>query len=63
MTSPSVDLFGWTGGAFLPFDFDVGSVVHEGGHGIGLDHTFSNDPTIATRTGPTSAITTIRGTR
>jgi hypothetical protein len=44
VTSPSVDLFGWTGGAFLPFDFDVGAVAHEGGHGIGLDHTFSNDP-------------------
>jgi hypothetical protein len=44
VTAPSVDLFGWTGGAFLPFDFDVGAVVHEGGHGIGLDHTFSNDP-------------------
>ena len=44
VTSPSVDLFGWTGGAFLPFDIDVGAVAHEGGHGIGLDHTFSNDP-------------------
>jgi len=44
ITAPSVDLFGWTGGAFLPFDFDVGAVAHEGGHGIGLDHTFSNDP-------------------
>jgi hypothetical protein len=44
VTSPSVDLFGWTGGAFLPFDFDVGAVAHEGGHGIGLDHSFSNDP-------------------
>lgn len=45
VTAPSIDLFGWTGGAFLPFDFDVGQVAHEGGHGIGLDHTFSNDPT------------------
>jgi hypothetical protein len=44
VTAPSVDLFGWNGGAFLPFDFDVGAVAHEGGHGIGLDHTFSNDP-------------------
>ena len=40
-----MDLFGWAGGAFLPWDFDVGSVAHEGGHGIGLDHSFSNDPT------------------
>ncbi len=45
VTAPSVDLFGWTGGAFLPFDFDVGAVAHEGGHGIALDHSFSNDPT------------------
>lgn len=44
VTWPSVDLFGWAGGAFLPFDFDVGAVAHEGGHGIGLDHSFSNDP-------------------
>jgi hypothetical protein len=45
VTSPSVDMFGWAGGAFLPWDFDVGAVAHEGGHGIGLDHSFSNDPT------------------
>lgn len=45
VTSPSIDIFGWTGGAFLPFDFDVGGVAHEGGHALGLDHTFSNDPT------------------
>lgn len=45
VTLPSVDLFGWTGGAFLPWDFVVGDVAHEGGHGIALDHTFSNDPT------------------
>jgi hypothetical protein len=44
ITSPDVDLFGWTGGAFLPQDTDVGAVGHEGGHGIGLDHSFSNDP-------------------
>jgi hypothetical protein len=44
VTSPSIDTFGWTGGAFLAFDLDVGIVAHEGGHGIGLDHTFSNDP-------------------
>ena len=44
VTSPAVDMFGWNGGAFLGFNFDVGSVAHEGGHGIGLDHSFSNDP-------------------
>lgn len=45
VTSPSVDMFGWTGGAFLPWNMDVGAVAHEGGHGIGMNHTFSNDPT------------------
>src|SRR5262249_39674973 len=34
ITSPDIDLFGWTGGAFLPQDTDAGSVGHEGGHGI-----------------------------
>lgn len=45
VTAPGVDLFGWAGGAFLSWDVDVGLVAHEGGHGIGLDHSFSNDPT------------------
>jgi hypothetical protein len=45
VASPSVDTFGWNGGAFLAPDLDVGIVAHEGGHGVGLDHTFSNDPT------------------
>ncbi|HEX8239661.1 MAG TPA: hypothetical protein VF574_08000 [Allosphingosinicella sp.] len=44
VTFPSVDMFGWAGGAFLPWDVDVGGIAHEGGHGIGLDHSFSNDP-------------------
>lgn len=44
VTFPSVDLFGWAGGAFLPWDLSVGDVAHEGGHGISLDHSFSNDP-------------------
>jgi hypothetical protein len=44
VTSPAVDLFGWAGGAFLPVDTDIGAVAHEGGHGIALDHSFSNDP-------------------
>lgn len=44
VTWPSNDLFGWSGGAYLPWDFAIGDVIHEGGHGIGLDHSFSNDP-------------------
>jgi hypothetical protein len=45
ITFPSIDLFGWTGGAFLPWDVDVGGMAHETGHGIGLNHSFSDDPT------------------
>jgi hypothetical protein len=44
ITYPSVDLFGWNGGAFLPYEVDVGGAGHETGHGIGLNHSFSNDP-------------------
>ncbi len=32
-------------GAYLPWDVDVGGLAHECGHGLGLSHTFSNDPT------------------
>jgi hypothetical protein len=45
ITYPSIDMFGWSGGAFLPFDVDVGGMAHEVGHGIGLNHSFSDDPT------------------
>lgn len=45
ITDPDVDLFGWNGGAFLPWNLDVGAFGHEGGHGIGLNHSFSDDPT------------------
>ncbi len=44
ITYPDVDMFGWNGGAFLPYQVDVGGVGHEAGHGIGLNHSFSNDP-------------------
>ena len=44
ITFPDVDMFGWNGGAFLPYNIDVGGVIHETGHGIGLSHSFSNDP-------------------
>ena len=45
VTTPGVDLFGWDGGAFLPDNLDVGAFAHEGGHGMGLRHSFSDDPT------------------
>lgn len=45
ITFPSIDMFGWNGGAFLPHDVDVGGMAHEGGHGISLNHSFSDDPT------------------
>lgn len=44
ITYPDVDLFGWNGGAFLPGAVEVGGAAHESGHGIGLNHSFSNDP-------------------
>ena len=44
ITFPDIDMFGWNGGAFLPYQIDVGGVIHETGHGIGLNHSFSNDP-------------------
>lgn len=44
ITHPSIDLFGWSGGAFLPADVNVGAAAHESGHGIGLQHSYSNDP-------------------
>jgi hypothetical protein len=44
ITQPAIDMFGWSGGAFLPPDIDVGGAAHESGHGIGLNHSFSNDP-------------------
>ena len=46
VTSPGIDLFGMAGvGAFLPVDLDLGAFGHEGGHGLGLNHSFSDDPT------------------
>jgi hypothetical protein len=45
VTTPGIDLFGWIGGAFLPDNLDVGAFAHEGGHGLGLNHSFSDDPT------------------
>jgi hypothetical protein len=45
ITYPDLDLFGWPGrGAFLPSTVDVGAMGHEVGHGMGLNHSFSDDP-------------------
>jgi hypothetical protein len=43
ITFPGIDFFGWSGGAFVDINVDVGGLAHEGGHGIGLNHSFSND--------------------
>ena len=46
ITSPGIDLFGMSGvGAFLPVDVDLGGMTHEVGHGLGFNHSFSDDPT------------------
>jgi hypothetical protein len=43
VTFPNIDEFGWNGGAFVDSNVAVGDLVHEGGHGIALNHSFSND--------------------
>jgi hypothetical protein len=43
VTFPGIDFFGWNGGAFVDTNVDVGGLAHEAGHGIGLNHSFSND--------------------
>ena len=44
ITEPGVDLWGGGGSAFLPSDVDLGAMGHEVGHGLGLNHSFSDDP-------------------
>ena len=45
VTSPGIDLFGYIGyGSFLPDTVDMGGMTHEVGHGLGYQHSFSDDP-------------------
>jgi hypothetical protein len=45
VTSPGIDLFGYIGyGSFLPDTVDMGAMTHEVGHGLGFQHSFSDDP-------------------
>ncbi|MBM9614514.1 hypothetical protein JWJ90_09445 [Desulfobulbus rhabdoformis] len=44
ITSPGIDTFGFDGGAFLADDAGIGVIAHEVGHGISLQHSFSDDP-------------------
>ncbi len=45
MTNPGIDLWGAPGNAFAAIDHDVGAFGHEVGHGLGLNHSFNDDPT------------------
>jgi hypothetical protein len=45
MTNPGIDLWGSPGRAFAAIDHDVGAFGHEVGHGLGFNHSFSDDPT------------------
>ena len=44
ITEPGVDLWGGSGSAFLPSGVDLGAMGHEIGHGLALNHSFSDDP-------------------
>ena len=44
ITSPGIDLFGMPGvGSFLGEDVNLTGMSHEVGHGLGFNHSFSND--------------------
>jgi hypothetical protein len=42
---PDVDFYGGGGRAFLTVNVDIGGLGHEMGHGLGYQHSFSDDPT------------------
>jgi hypothetical protein len=42
---PDVDFYGGGGRAFVTINVDVGGLGHEMGHGLGYNHSFSDDPT------------------
>jgi hypothetical protein len=44
ITFPAIDLYGGGGQALLPDTVDIGAMGHEGGHGLGLNHSYSDDP-------------------
>jgi len=44
ITSPGIDEWGADGAAFLPEEIDVTGSAHEMGHGLGMIHSFSDDP-------------------
>jgi len=41
---PDVDFYGGGGRAFVTVNVDVGGLGHEMGHGLGFQHSFSDDP-------------------
>lgn len=44
MTNPGIDLWGAPNRAFAAIDHDVGAFGHEVGHGLALNHSFTDDP-------------------
>jgi hypothetical protein len=44
ITFPEVDMFGETGRVLLSHTVELGAMAHEVGHGLGLKHSYSDDP-------------------
>jgi hypothetical protein len=45
ITFPEIDMYGESGRVLLPHNVDLGGMAHEVGHGLGLKHSYSDDPT------------------